>query len=70
VTTVSVHLDPQGNGDTLMTIRHAMLPPDVRIRHEHGWAKIADQLADGLAASATVSNESSREPHAGARNRR
>ena len=49
-TTVSVHLDPHGDRETIMTIRHAMLPPDVRDRHEHGWAKIADQLADELTA--------------------
>lgn len=55
-TTVSVHLDLHGDGNTLMTIRHAMLPPDVRDRHEHGWTKIADQLADELAASATMGN--------------
>ena len=53
-TTVSVHLDPRGSQQTLMTIRHAMLPPDVRDRHERGWAKVADQLADGLAASAAT----------------
>jgi uncharacterized protein YndB with AHSA1/START domain len=50
-TTVSVNLDPHGNRETLMTIRHAMLPPDVRERHEHGWMKIAGQFADELAAS-------------------
>ena len=54
VTTVSVHLDPYGDRETVMTIRHAMLPPDVRDRHEHGWAKIADQLADKLAVSAST----------------
>jgi uncharacterized protein YndB with AHSA1/START domain len=49
-TTVSVNLDPHGSGNTLMTIRHAMLPADVRDRHERGWTKIADQLADVVAA--------------------
>jgi uncharacterized protein YndB with AHSA1/START domain len=47
-TIVSVHLDPGGPQETLMTIRHAMLPPNVRDRHEHGWTKIADQLANSL----------------------
>jgi uncharacterized protein YndB with AHSA1/START domain len=58
-TTVSVHLDPHGNRETLMTIRHAMLPPEVRDRHGYGWAKIADQLADELTAPETISKRSS-----------
>jgi uncharacterized protein YndB with AHSA1/START domain len=51
-TTVSVRLEPDGpqQQQTLMTIQHAMLPPDVRNRHEHGWGKITEQLAHKLAA--------------------
>jgi len=45
-TTVTVTFDPDENGDTLMTIRHDMLPPDLVERHEPGWRRIAAQFAD------------------------
>jgi uncharacterized protein YndB with AHSA1/START domain len=42
---VTVALEPHGTDETLMTIEHVQLPPDVVDRHEHGWALIAEQLA-------------------------
>jgi len=45
---VTVTLDGYGNGQTLMTITHVLLPPDQAAGHEGGWARIAMQLADRL----------------------
>jgi uncharacterized protein YndB with AHSA1/START domain len=49
---VQVFLEPWENGQTLMTIEHTLLPPGLAGQHLRGWAAIADQLADELAAPA------------------
>ena len=46
---VTVTLEPRGD-ETLMTIRHALLPPDLIGQHQSGWTRIVGQLADDLAA--------------------
>jgi uncharacterized protein YndB with AHSA1/START domain len=46
---VTVTLEPHGEGQTLMTIHHSLLPPDLIGQHSAGWARIADQLAAELA---------------------
>jgi uncharacterized protein YndB with AHSA1/START domain len=48
---VTVSLEPHGDGQTLMTIEHAQLPPEWRDDHERGWALIASQLERRLAAA-------------------
>jgi uncharacterized protein YndB with AHSA1/START domain len=45
---VTVDLEPQGDGNTLMTIRHVRLPPSAVEGHRGGWTLIADQLATRL----------------------
>jgi uncharacterized protein YndB with AHSA1/START domain len=45
---VTVHLDPHGANETMMTIEHALLPPGLAEQHEHGWAAIAAQLVGAL----------------------
>ncbi len=45
---VTVSLEPQGDGHTMMTIHHELLPPAVVDGHRHGWALIAEQLEDSL----------------------
>jgi len=47
---VTVTLEPHGDGETLMTIQHTLLPPDLTDQHQSGWARIAEQLAMELAA--------------------
>jgi uncharacterized protein YndB with AHSA1/START domain len=47
---VTVLLEPHGEGETLMTIHHAHLRPDLIDGHQHGWVAIADQLCDQLDA--------------------
>jgi uncharacterized protein YndB with AHSA1/START domain len=46
---VTVLLEPREEGQTLMTIRHTLLPPGLAAQHERGWAAIAGQLAAELA---------------------
>lgn len=46
---VTVLLEPREEGQTLMTIRHTLLPPGLAAQHERGWAAIAGQLAAVLA---------------------
>ncbi len=46
---VTVTLEPHGDGETLMTIEHALVPPDLIDQHQSGWARIAKQLAAELA---------------------
>ena len=46
---VTVLLEPRESGQTLMTIRHTLLPPGLAVQHELGWAAIAGQLAAELA---------------------
>ncbi len=43
---VSVYLEPHGEDETLMTIRHERLPADLADGHQRGWALIAQQLED------------------------
>ena len=45
---VTVMLSPHGDGHTLMTIRHSLLPPDVADRQGQGWGGVARQLDDRL----------------------
>jgi uncharacterized protein YndB with AHSA1/START domain len=47
---VTVTLEPLGDGDTEMTIRHTALPRELRAEHEQGWALIARQLAQEVGA--------------------
>lgn len=48
---VTVTLEPHGDGQTLMTIDHAYLPPQWRDDHHKGWTLIAEQLERVLRAS-------------------
>ena len=45
---VTVTLAPHGESETLMTIHHALLPPEVVVDHERGWTLISGQLDDLL----------------------
>jgi hypothetical protein len=47
VVTVSVGLDGDDE-PTVLTIEHSLLPPTLVNAHEHGWTRIADQLAAAL----------------------
>lgn len=49
---VNVLLEPRENEQTLMTIEHSLLPPELVDQHEQGWTAIAEQLAEELAATA------------------
>ena len=48
---VTVTFEPRGDTETLMTIHHALLPPDLTDQHQSGWDRIAEQLAAELAAN-------------------
>ncbi len=50
---VTVLLEARGNGQTLMTIEHALLPPGLVDQHARGWQAIAGQLAAALPTPAT-----------------
>ena len=56
-TVVTVTFEPHDGTDTLMTIHHALLPPDLVSNHEQGWSAIAAQLETSLrrASEATSS---------------
>ncbi|WNG88234.1 SRPBCC domain-containing protein [Mycobacterium sp. ITM-2016-00317] len=41
---VDVAFEPHGDGATLMSIEHSLLPPEAFDDHDHGWALTADQL--------------------------
>ena len=41
---VTVVLRPHGDGHTLMTIRHSLLPAEVADGHRQGWGGVATQL--------------------------
>jgi uncharacterized protein YndB with AHSA1/START domain len=43
---VTVTLEPHGRMDTLMTIHHALLPPENVANHKRGWTLIAEQLGE------------------------
>jgi uncharacterized protein YndB with AHSA1/START domain len=47
---VTVTFEPHGDGQTLMTIDHAHLPPQWRDDHDKGWTLIAAQLERVLRA--------------------
>ena len=47
---VTVLLEPSEGGQTLMTIRHTLLPPGLTDQHTSGWETIAAQLAAELSA--------------------
>ncbi len=49
---VNVLLEPRENEQTLMTIEHTFLPPELVDQHARGWTAIAAQLAGELAAIA------------------
>lgn len=49
---VTVTLKPYGDEQTLMTIEHALLPPDLVEQHARGWTLIAEQLGAALASAA------------------
>jgi uncharacterized protein YndB with AHSA1/START domain len=48
---VNVLLEPRENAQTLMTIEHTLLPPELVDQHERGWAAIAQQFAVELGAA-------------------
>ena len=45
---VTVDLEPHGDDETFMTIRHEQLPTDVAASHQRGWGLIAEQLEDTM----------------------
>ncbi len=45
---VTVTLTPHGDRQTLMTIRHTLLPPGAADAYRPGWARVAAQLHDRL----------------------
>jgi uncharacterized protein YndB with AHSA1/START domain len=45
---VVVTFDPHGDGQTLMTIEHRLLPAGLTEQHRDGWARIAKQLSTRL----------------------
>jgi uncharacterized protein YndB with AHSA1/START domain len=45
---VTVDLEPRGEGQTLMTITHTMLPHDLTSAYYEGWTSISTHLADLL----------------------
>jgi uncharacterized protein YndB with AHSA1/START domain len=47
---VTVLLRPHGDRQTLMTIRHALLPPGLADGHRKGWGRVAAQLDGRLSA--------------------
>ncbi len=47
---VTVTLDRHGADETMMTIEHEQLPPGQADSHRRGWAAIAAQLGEILAA--------------------
>jgi uncharacterized protein YndB with AHSA1/START domain len=48
---VTVLLAPHGDDQTLMTIRHSLLPPGVADSQGRGWGRVATQLGDRLHTS-------------------
>ena len=45
---VTVRLQPVGENETHMTIRHELLPAGTLVNHLEGWQLIAEQLAGSL----------------------
>lgn len=50
---VTVTFEPYPSEQTIMTIEHAQLRPDLVDRHETGWAQIAEQFAEVLCGLST-----------------
>lgn len=48
VSIVNVDFAPAGDGDTLMSIEHSLLPPSEFGNFHQGWIRTADQLATVL----------------------
>ena len=46
---VTVTIEPDGAGGSIMTIEHALLPPELVRQHTRGWTLIAGQLTAALA---------------------
>lgn len=49
---VTVTFEPHGDGETLMSIEHTLLPSEVFRDFQSGWAGVCDQLADHLRGKA------------------
>jgi uncharacterized protein YndB with AHSA1/START domain len=47
---VTVSLEPHGEGHTMITIHHVLLPPPYVEAHENGWGLVAAQLEARLTA--------------------
>jgi uncharacterized protein YndB with AHSA1/START domain len=60
---VTVTIEPDGAGASLMTIEHELLPPALVRRHAHGWTAISAQLESRLRST------ESRSPDPGSRPR-
>jgi uncharacterized protein YndB with AHSA1/START domain len=45
---VEVSFEPVGDGETLMSIEHSLLPPEGFADHDIGWSVTADQLVARL----------------------
>ena len=53
---VTVLLEPREGSQTLMTIRHTLLPAGLADQHARGWEAIAGQLAAELSATPTAAS--------------
>lgn len=51
---MTVQFEPRGDEQTLMTIEHSLLPPDLVDQHEDGWERTATQLSSKLLAYTSV----------------
>jgi uncharacterized protein YndB with AHSA1/START domain len=56
VSVVNVAFEPLGDDQTLMTIEHSLLPPDVFDDYQRGWVDVCDQLAAFLNRRRGVEN--------------
>jgi uncharacterized protein YndB with AHSA1/START domain len=56
VSVVNVAFEPLGDDQTLMTIEHSILPPDVFGEYQSGWVDVCDQLAAFLNGLRGVEN--------------
>jgi len=54
LTVVTVLLEPREDSQTLLTIRHTLLPAGLAGQHERGWEAVAGQLAANLPGAATA----------------
>lgn len=51
-TIVTVTIEPDGAGASIMTIEHELLPPALVRQHAHGWTVISTQLETRLRSTA------------------